>query len=143
MTPEDTPDIQAARAWKPQIDPGIGYTFARARQALKNQFDNPLGADTPAAVRDAAIYAGENDIAQQEAQAYRSAYNDANQQEWGKLNTLAQLTRPELVGLGTTSATIGSSSASSQGQSSGTSVEESPLLPSLLQGAGNVGLAFA
>ncbi|HEX5085364.1 MAG TPA: hypothetical protein VFY40_25275, partial [Blastocatellia bacterium] len=103
MTPPDTEDIKAAREWKPQIDPGIGYSFARARQSLKNQFSNPLGADTPAAVRDAAIYAGENDLMQQEGQAYREAYNDANQQEWGKLNSLAQLTRPELVGLGTTS----------------------------------------
>src|SRR5262249_37525405 len=99
MTPPDTADIQALRGWNPTIDPGISYTFGRARQALKNQFENPLGANAPAAVRDAAQYAGENDIAQEEGQAYRQAYNDVNQQQQGKLLSLAQLTRPELVGL--------------------------------------------
>lgn len=143
MTPPDTQDVQALRGWRPQVDPGISYTFGRARQALKNQFNNPLGADAPAAVRDAAFYAGENDIAQQEGQAYREAYNDVNQQEYQKLATLAQMTRPELVGLGSTSTYSGTNSGSSTGQSSGTGVEESSMLPGILQGAANVGLAFA
>jgi hypothetical protein len=151
MTPADTADIQALRGYRPQIDPGIGYTFGRARQALKNQFNNPLGADAPAAVRDAAYAAGEGDIAQQEAQAYRGAYNDVNQQDYQRLAALAQMTRPELVGLGsttsssgkTTGTTTGSSSGYSSGQSYGTGIESQNALSGILGGAANVGLAFA
>lgn len=137
MTPTDTPDIQAMREWQPQVDPGISYSFGRARQALKNQFANPLGADAPAAVRDAAIYAGEGDIAQQEAQAYRGAYNDQNQQEYQKRAFLSQLTRPELVGTGSTSTTSGSAS----GRSAETKIE--PGSNPFLQGLAGVGMAFA
>jgi hypothetical protein len=134
MTPPDTEDIQSLRGWQPQVNPGLSYSFGRARQALKNQFANPLGADSSAASRDAAIYAGEEDLAQQEAQAYRDAYSDVNQQEGVKRTTLAGMTRPQLVGTGST--------GSSSGKSAGTTIESDPL-GGIAQGLSVAGMAFA
>jgi len=136
MAPPDTEDIERLREWTPTVNPGISYSFGRARQALKNQFANPLGADAPAAVRDAAIYAGEGDIAQQEAQAYREAYGDVNQQEGVKRTSLAGMTRPQLVGTRTTSST--------SGRSAGTNVESGgDPLAGLANALATAGMAFA
>ncbi len=96
----DTPDIEAARAYKPQVDPGISYSFGRAKNALRSGFNNPLGAYTPAAVRDAMVFQGEQDLAQQEAQALRESDRDVNEQEWQKRYALAGLTAPRLVQTG-------------------------------------------
>lgn len=109
QTPPETADINAAREWKPQSNPAIGYNFANARQRLRNTFNNPLGADTPAAVKDAIIYSGENDLAQQEGQMLREEGVDLNNQEWQKRFALAELTKPQLVQTGQSGPGLGSS----------------------------------
>lgn len=107
QTPPSTPDIEAARSFTPQANPAIGYAFARAKNALRNTFTNPLGADTPAAVKDAMLYQGEQDLAQQEAQALREEGDDLNRQEYAKRIALAELTRPNLVQTGGTTVAPG------------------------------------
>lgn len=97
MTPPSTPDVDAVRDWTPQIDPGISYSYARAKNALRNSFDNPLGADTPQAVKDAMLFQGEQDLGQQEAQTLREASNDVNDQELRKKLAVAGFTEPKLV----------------------------------------------
>ena len=127
LTPPGSPDVQSIRDWTPQIDPGISYSFGRARNQMRNTLANPLGADTPAAVRDAVLMAGDQELAQQEAQALREAGNDVNQAELQKRIAAAGFTEPRLV------QTFGQTTGSTQ-QGGG--------LGSALSGIASVGLAL-
>lgn len=102
MNPPETADVQAVRDFKPQADPGISYSFARAKNNLRSSFDNPLGAYTPAAVRDAMQFQGEQDLAQQEAQVLRESDRDNNEREFQKRLSVAGMTAPRLVQTGAT-----------------------------------------
>lgn len=127
MTPPPSADVEAIRSWQPQVDPGIGYAYGRAKNALRSSFNNPLGADTPAAVRDAMLFQGEQDLAQQEAQTLREASKDVNDEELKKRVAVAGFTDPRLVQ--TYGLTTGSTTQSST-------------LGNVLSGAASVGLGL-
>lgn len=102
VVPQNTPDIDAFRKWEPQVDPGIGYQYARARDDLKDTYDNPLGAYTTPAVKEAALRSGLKDLNQQEGQAFRAGEYDVNAQKLGQLGGVAELTAPRIVQSGST-----------------------------------------
>lgn len=129
----ETADIKAVRDFQPQIDPSISYSFARARNDLKNRFDNPLGADTPAAVRDAIQWSGERELQQEEAQKLREAADDLNNRELSKRLAVAGLTDPKLVQTGGTAG--GTSNGMTMTNSGGG-------LGGFLSGAAGIGLAL-
>jgi hypothetical protein len=66
--------------------PQIKATYAGARTNLAESFNNPLGAHTTQATRDATIRAGDQDLAQQEAIAVG---NQATQDQNAKFGRLA------------------------------------------------------
>jgi len=121
LTAPDTEDIKALRGWRPQIDPGIASQAGNARNKLRSSFINPLGGYATPAMQEAIQRAGERNINQDESQAYRGAFYDANQQRAGQLGTLANLTAPHLVGTGTTGTSTGTTTGNQVGTSTGTS----------------------
>jgi hypothetical protein len=100
MKPEDTEDIKAFREWRPQVDPGLGYQYADARNELKSSFDDPLGGFSTPQMRDAQMRTGLRNLNQDEAQAFRQGNYDVNNQRSTQLGALSALTRPELVQTG-------------------------------------------
>lgn len=133
IKPEDTPDIQAFRGWNPQIDPGLGAQYGAAKNKLRSSFINPLGGYQTAGMQDAQQRTGERNLNQDEAQAYRGAYYDANNQKQGQLGSLASLTAPRIVQTG--------SSGTGTGNMTGTTVQSGDLLGQILGGASQVGSA--
>lgn len=90
-------------------DPGIAYAFNNQRNNIKNRFDNPFGADYSPEARDAATYAGQNDLDQAQGAAYQmDAFNRKNQKV-AALGGLASQTAPQLTQTGGTGTTIQSS----------------------------------
>lgn len=131
--PEDTADTKAFREWRPQIDPGIGAQYGAAKNNLRSSFINPLGGYATAGMQDAMQRTGERNLNQDEAQAFRSAYSDANQQRAGQLGSLSALTSPRILQTG----------SSGSGNMSGTAntVQSGDLLGQLLAGGSQVGAA--
>lgn len=126
ITPQNTADMTAVRDHKPQADPSIPHAFGRAKANLQGSFNNPLGAATTPAVREATLRAGEQELDQAQGQAERESFNDVNQQELQKKLALAGLTAPRIV----------------QSGSSGTSTVPTPGIgESIIGGAASVGSA--
>lgn len=107
FTPPDTEDTKSFRDWKPQIDPGLGYQYGRARNDLKNSFLNPLGGYGNAQIQDAQMRTGLSRLNEQESQAFRSGQNDVNTQRGGQLSSLAALTSPRLAQIGSSGSSTG------------------------------------
>lgn len=107
FTPPDTEDTKSFRDWKPQIDPGLGYQYGRARNDLKNSFLNPLGGYSNPQIQDAQMRTGLSRLNEQESQAFRGGQNDVNTQRGGQLSTLASLTSPRLAQTGSSGTTTG------------------------------------
>lgn len=133
ITPENTADIQAFRDYRPQIDPSIAYGAAAERNRLNSSFINPLGGNYSPHITDAIKRSENRDIDQRASQAFRSGQYDVNQQRSGQLGSLAALTAPRIVQVG--SSGTGSSSGSYTGNMSGTSntVQGNNLFGDLLQ----------
>lgn len=131
INPQGNEYTQSLQDWKPQVDPSVGYSFARARRNIANTFQNPLGGYTSAGTREAEQRNRYQDLGQQEAQAMQEAAFAANQQEYAKRLALADMLGPKVVQTG------------GSGQSSGTTVQtQSPGIAGILGGAAQVGLAF-
>lgn len=105
----DSPDIEAYRSYRPQVDPTIAHGAAAARNRFNASFINPLGGfSTPQ--RDEAIRrAGNRQIDQDASQAFRAGAYDVNQQRGGQLAGLAALTAPRLVQTGSSGTSSGTS----------------------------------
>lgn len=115
----DTEDIKSLRGFTPQIDPGLGYQYANAKNRHRNSFINPLGGYQTAQMTDALQRSGERQLNQDQAQAFRGGQYDVNNQRLGQLGTLASLTAPRLTQTGSTNS--GTSTDTSSGTASGTS----------------------
>ena len=103
MPGASSPDIDALRNAKYEIDPSIGYRAGAAKRRLDNSFTNPLGGySTPQ--RDEAIRrsAGRS-IDEQSGMEARAGQFDVNRLNLGKEQFLAGLTAPPLVQSGSTS----------------------------------------
>jgi hypothetical protein len=127
FTPTDTADTKAFRDWKPQIDPGLGYQYGRARNDLKNSFLNPLGGFSSPQIADAQLRTGMSRLNEQESQSFRQGQNDVNTQRGSQLGSLAALTAPRLAQT--------SSSGSSTGTGTSTTTQPSGLFGDLASGA--------
>ena len=103
----DSPDVQAYRDYRPEIDPSIAFGAAAARNRLNSSFLNPTGGySTPQ--RDEAIRrAGNREIDQQASQAFRLGQYDVNQSRMGQLGSLAALTAPRLTQTGSSGTSSG------------------------------------
>jgi hypothetical protein len=115
-TAPDTPDTEAFRGWRPQIDPGLGYQYGQARNQLTSSFNDPLGGYSTPQMRDAQQRTGSRNLNQDESQAFRQGANDVNTRRGTQLGTLAALNHPQLVQTGSS----GNASGTSSGTSSGT-----------------------
>lgn len=129
----DTPDIQAYRAFQPQVDPGLGYQYANARNKLNQSFDNPLGGYATPEMRDAMLRTGNRQLNQDEAQAFRAGTYDVNQQKAGQLGNLASLTR------GTNTTGTSSGTGTMTGTGTGTTQQSGISWGEILGAAANVG----
>jgi hypothetical protein len=114
-------------------DPSIPYAYASAREKLNNSYNNPLGAYTSPAVRDAVARSAGKGLDMQEQAASESSRRAAQDTAFGQQSYIAQLTDPRLLQTG----------GSSSGTLNGTSVQTyNPGIGSYIaQGAGvGVGL---
>lgn len=133
----DSADITALRGYREQIDPSIGAQHSRRSTNLRNSFQNPLGAHTTPAMRDAMLRSGEGELEQDYGQAQRQGYSDAQGRTGQRLAGLASLTAPTMVQTGGTSSGTYSGSGSNTGETSQTT----PMLPQILGGAASIGAA--
>lgn len=88
MTAFDTPD------------PTIPYIFSNQRGQLRNRFDNPFGFNYSPEVRDANMYARNEEIGQKEGQAFREDRFNRNNAKTSALLSNASLNAPVLTQTG-------------------------------------------
>jgi len=96
-TPPSTPGLEALKDFKFEIDPSFGQIASdlkRRRTENRNRLTGPYV--TPEMQREAAM-ADDNEISQREADLRRQQNYDVNQQEFGKLLSIANFEKPELV----------------------------------------------
>lgn len=134
QTPPDTEDIDAMRDFQFSADPRVPYTFARARQNIGESFNNPMGANTTQAIRDATLRASYEDLGQQEAQALREENYARQGLEFAKRADVAAMTQPRMVET--------SRSGTSSGTSAGNTVQSQGALPGITSGGSTVGAAL-
>lgn len=106
-TPPTTPALTKLADTKFEVDPGLHAQYSSLRNRLKSGFNNPLGADYNPEVRDAIIRSGEENLGQQEAEAYRGGQFDANRLGYSRDTTVAGMSAPNLVQTGGTNAGTG------------------------------------
>lgn len=107
-------DIQALRgmvANPNEVDPTIAYGYARRRQDLDNSYQNPLGAYTSPAVRDAAGRSAGRGLNMEAAVATSAGRREAQDRAFQQQSYIAGLTAPPVVQTG------GSSTGTVQGTS--------------------------
>lgn len=111
----DSPDTAAYRAYRPEVDPTIGFRAGAAKRQLAGSFINPLGGySTPQ--RDEAIRrSASRGIDEQAGIESRAGAYDVNQQRAGQLGSLAALTSPRLTQTGSSGTSSGQSNTT-QGQ---------------------------
>jgi len=131
IVPIDTPDTQAFRDYRPEIDPSIAYGAAEAKNRLNQSFINPLGGRYSPHIEDAIKRTENRRIDQDASQAFRVGQNDVNRARQGQLGTLAALTAPRIVNTG--SSGTGSSTGTMSG--TGTMVERGGLFNDILSAA--------
>jgi hypothetical protein len=122
-----TQEIEDFKKWTPQIDPAIGYRYGQAENAIRDTYDNPLGAYETAQTRGAGLRANIKGLNQEKGEAFREAYGGVNAQRMGQLGMLAELTAPRLVQSG--------------GTQTGTTQQSNNLLGPLIGAASSVGAA--
>jgi hypothetical protein len=128
------------REFKFQSDPSQPYIYGRAKQDLERQSQNPYGAYTTPAVREAALKTGTMNLTQQQGQASAQENAQLNNMQYAQKAGVADLTRPQLVQMGGSYSGTGAGTGTSQ-QSGGLG---QMLLGGLMQGgsaaAGNTAL---
>lgn len=137
----DSQDIAALRGYREQVDPSIGASYSRRQTNLRSSYQNPLGAYTTPAMRDAALRSQEGELEQEYGQAQRQGYNDIQGRTGQRLAGLASLTAPNMVQSGGSSSGTSSGTYSGTGSNTGQTSQSEPLLPSLIGGAASVGAA--
>lgn len=106
IVPQETQDTTALRN---QIntaydtpDPSIPYAYSRQREAAKNRFGSPFGANYSPEVREAQQYNDINNIDQEQGAATRLDTFNRRQAKTGALAGLAGQTAPRIVQSGGT-----------------------------------------
>lgn len=96
FTPPKTEELSALEAWQPQADPTIPYNFAKQKEDFNASFKNPLGPYTTPEMQRQMTQAGNAEIGQNEAQAFRGDQYNQNNLKLGQLGMAAQLRNPRL-----------------------------------------------
>jgi hypothetical protein len=109
---QNTPELDKLRGEVFQVDPGLGYQYARERARLKSGFNSPTGAYYSPQVKEAMVRSGEERLGQEESQAFRQGTYDTNKLNYGRDLAMAELTKPTVVQTGGTSSGTGSVSQS-------------------------------
>lgn len=128
-----SPDIDALRSAKYEVDPNIAYRGASSRARLNKLYNNPAGGFVTPQMRDRLIAQGGREIDQDSAMASRAGQFDVNNLNMQKGQFLAGLTAPPLVNTG--------ASGTSSGTTSGTSTDKfktpfsAKIMPALQTGA--------
>jgi hypothetical protein len=135
MTAPETADTATLRSMVAPItpDPSIPYAFAAQRQRLGNSFNNPLGAYTSPAVRDAVGRSAGKALGMEERVASELSRRAAQETAFGQQAHIAQMTDPRLVQTG------GSSTGSMVGN---TTQSYNPGIGSYIGAAAGVGASL-
>lgn len=102
MAPPKTPEVAKLETMKAVADPSISYQYGKQRNAYMNSWNNPLGAASSAASRDAAARVTNQALAQDEGQALEQSQYNADNANFGRQATVAGFTQPNLVQTGGT-----------------------------------------
>lgn len=131
QTPPSTADTNAYRdavnTSYDKADPTIGYAYDQQRSHLMDRYDNPFSANYSPEARDAAQYAGVNDLNQQQGAALQADAFNRKQAKVGGLAGVAGMTAPVLTQTG--------------GNMNSTTTQSGGLLGSILGAAAGVGQA--
>lgn len=129
--PPITPEVQALKEFKATTDPTIPFHYAARRQELENSYQQPIGSYTTPAVREAANRSAGQALDMEQAAATQASQFNADNTNYGRNVTVAQMTSPQLIQTGGTQ---------TQSQSGGFWGD---LAKSLIGNAAQAGLAFA
>lgn len=94
FTPPDTEDVKAFRAFRPEIDPTIGFRQGEQVRELKRSLNNPLGSYTTPEMREQQFRRGNEQIASNAGMEQRAGQFDQNRLRLGQLSDLSGLTKP-------------------------------------------------
>lgn len=75
-------------------DPSIPFSYAQRREDINNSFQNPLGAYTSPAVRDASHRVANERMSIDEAEAVKASKFQGDQAAFNRQSTVAGLTQP-------------------------------------------------
>jgi hypothetical protein len=92
--PPDTEDVEAFRAFRPEVDPTIGFRQGEQVRELKRSLNNPLGSYTTPEMREQQFRRGNEQIASNAGMEQRAGQFDVNRLRLGQLGGLADLTKP-------------------------------------------------
>lgn len=93
-----TPQVQQLQTMVNRgSDPSIPYAYAQRRQDVQNSYQNPLGAYTTPAVKDASERVANERLSMDEAAAIAASNYNAQQQAFGQQATVAGLTQPVMT----------------------------------------------
>ena len=102
-----SPDIDALRNTKFNIDPSIGYRLGEKERQLNESLADPTGGYMTPAIRDAIERSGQRELASQAGQQTREGAFDVNKLNYSKNLATADLTKPVLTQTGSTSSGSG------------------------------------
>jgi len=97
IQPESNKYIDAYAAYRPEVDPSIGYRAGEAKRRLGASFQNALGGFVTPLMKDKLLREGNRDIDQSAGQETRVGQYDVNQLRQGQLGSLAALMSPRIV----------------------------------------------
>lgn len=80
-----------------EVDPSVSAKYAQANQQLSEGFNNPAGAYTTPAVREAVERSGKMRLAQGEAQELREGGYQSQAMDYARKAAVAELTGPRLT----------------------------------------------
>lgn len=127
MPGAQSPDIDALRDFKFNVDPSIASAFGSAKNRIANTFNSPTGGSYSPEMRDAMLRSSYRDLGQQQAETHSGAYNATQGQQFGAKAAVASMTAPKFVQTG--------GSGTGTGTSSGTSTMSQPMWGDLASGA--------
>lgn len=90
-----TPQVTQLQSMASQgSDPSIPFAYAQRREDINNSFQNPLGAYTSPAVRDASHRVANERMSIDESEAVKASKFNTDQANFGRQATVAGLTQP-------------------------------------------------
>lgn len=92
-----SPDIDALRNQKFQIDPSIGFRLGEKERQLEDSMVSPTGGYVTPQIRDAILRSGRRDLMQQAGQQTREGAFDQNKLNYSRNLAVADMTKPVLT----------------------------------------------